>query len=75
MNNWQIKYIKNNTSSSDKGAVISQQFWKDFADFQHQQLTFAKVISNEKLSLLALVLWLIGLLFLANVSTKNLKAF
>jgi len=31
MNNWQIKYIANNTSSSDKGAVMSKQYWKDFA--------------------------------------------
>lgn len=75
MNNWQIKFIKNNTSSSDKGAVISRQFWKDFADFQHEQLTFFNIISNEKLSLLALLLWLGGLLLLTNISTKNLKAF
>ena len=75
MNNWQIKLIANNTSSSDKGAVISQQYWKDFEDFQHEQLAFSNIISNEKLSLLALLLWLGGLLFLVNFSTRNLKAF
>lgn len=75
MNNWQIKYIKNNTSSSDKGAVISQQFWKDFADFRHEHLAFSKIINNEKLSLLALLLWLGALLLFVNYSTKNLKAF
>lgn len=75
MNNWQIKYIKNNTSSSDKGAVISQQFWKDFSDFRHEHLAFSKIINNEKLSLFALFLWLGGLLLLTNYFTKNLKAF
>ena len=75
MNNWQIKYIANNTSSSDKGAVMSNQYWKDFADFQHEHLAFSKIISNEQLSLFALLLWLGGLLLMANYSTKNLKAF
>jgi len=75
MNNWQIKFIVNNTSSSDKGAVISQQYWKDFEDFQQEQLAFSNIISNEKLSLFALLLWLGGLLFLVNFSTGNLKAF
>ena len=75
MNNWQIKFIANNTSSSDKGAVISQQYWKDFEDFQHEQLAFSTIISNEKLSLFALLMWLGGLLFLVNFSTRNLKAF
>jgi len=75
MNNWQIKFIANNTSSSDKGAVISQQYWKDFEDFQHEQLAFSTIISNEKLSLFALLMWLGGLLFLVNFSTSNLKAF
>lgn len=75
MNNWQIKYIANNTSSSDKGAVMSKQYWKDFTDFQHAHLAFSKIISNEKLSLFALLMWLSGLLLLANYATKNLKAF
>ncbi|MEM6317450.1 MAG: DUF3526 domain-containing protein [Bacteroidota bacterium] len=75
MNNWQIKFIANNTSSSTKGAVLDKQFWKDFADFEHEQLSFATILGNEKMSLLALVLWLGGLLFLVRFSTGGLKAF
>ncbi|MEM6697092.1 MAG: DUF3526 domain-containing protein [Bacteroidota bacterium] len=76
MNELQIKYVGNNTSSSaDKKSAISQQHWKDFADFQHQFLSFKTIAKNESLSLLSLFLWLIGLLFLAIFSTRNLKAF
>ncbi|MEM9886801.1 MAG: DUF3526 domain-containing protein [Bacteroidota bacterium] len=76
MNELQIKYISNNASSSaDKKARISQQYWKDFADFQHQFLSFKTIIKHESLSLLSLLLWLAGLLFLATFSTRNLKAF
>ena len=76
MNELQIKHISNNVSSSaDKKATISQQYWKDFPDFQHQFLSFSTVVKNEAFSLFALLLWLTGLLFLANFSTKNLKAF
>jgi len=76
MNELQIKFISNtNKSSADKGSVISQQHWKDFPDFQHEHLCITKVICNEKLSFLALLLWLIGLWLLINYTTKNLKAF
>ncbi|MEM8523310.1 MAG: DUF3526 domain-containing protein [Bacteroidota bacterium] len=76
MNELQIKHISNNASSSaDKKAVISQQYWKDFADFQHQFLSFKAMAKQEALSIFSLLFWLAGLLFLANFSTKNLKAF
>ena len=75
MNNWQIKFIANNTSSSTKGAVLSQQYWKDFTDFRHEHLSFGTIINNERLSLLALLLWLGGLFFLTKFSTNHLKAF
>ncbi|MEM0991395.1 MAG: DUF3526 domain-containing protein [Bacteroidota bacterium] len=76
MNELQIKYVSNNTSSSaDKKSRISQQHWKDFPDFQYQFLSFKSIFQHEILSLFSLLLWLAGLLCLANFSTQNLKAF
>lgn len=76
MNNLQIELISNKTkSSSDKRAVISQQYWKDFPDFQQEFLSFSQIIKNESGSLLALLLWLLSLIFLANFNTKHLKAY
>jgi len=76
MNELQIKHISNNTTSSaDKKAVLSQQYWIDFPDFQHHQLSLQKIIQNEWYSFFALLLWLIGLLMLIFFNTKKLKAF
>ena len=76
MNELQIKFISNNTTSSaDKKAVISQQYWIDFPDFQHQQLAFGTIIQNGWYSFFALLLWLMGLLALVFYRTQQLKAF
>ena len=76
MNNLQIKHISNNVASSaDKKAVLSQQYWIDFPDFHHQQLSLNKMIRNEWYSFFALLLWLISLLMLTFFNTKKLKAF
>ncbi|MEO0338447.1 MAG: DUF3526 domain-containing protein [Bacteroidota bacterium] len=76
MNDLQIKYISNTTTSSaDKGAVISQQYWKDFPMFEHRFLTKKEMTQSIAYSTLALLVWLLalalGILFL----TKNIKAF
>lgn len=76
MNELQIKHISNNVkSSADKKAVLSQQYWIDFPDFQHQQLTLKNIIRNSWYSFFALLLWLSGLLMLIIFKTKKLKAF
>lgn len=76
MNNLQIKHISNKVkSSADKKAVLSQKYWIDFPDFQHQQLSLNKIIQNEWYSFFALLLWLIGLLSLMFFNTKKLKVF
>lgn len=76
MNDLQIKHISNNTkSSADKKAVLSQQYWINFPSFQHQQLSFSKIIQQEWISFLALLLWMVSLLVLIFFNTKKLKAF
>ncbi|MEL6925281.1 MAG: DUF3526 domain-containing protein, partial [Bacteroidota bacterium] len=76
MNDLQVKFISNKVSSSaDKGAVISRQYWKDFPDFEHQLLSFTEILKNEILSVASLLLWLSGLMGLMIFSTRKLKAF
>jgi len=75
MNNLQIEHISNYTSSSaDKNAVISQQYWKDFPPFKHRFLTKSEMIMSIAYSSFALILWLMLLVLSAFFLTKNLKA-
>jgi ABC-2 type transport system permease protein len=76
MNDLQIKHISNNVkTSADKNAVLSQQYWIDFPDFEHRQLTLKEIMEGQWYSMLTLTLWIIGLLMLIFFNTKNLKAF
>ena len=75
MNDLQIEHISNNTTSSaDKKAVISQQYWKDFPTFQHRFLTKNEMSQSTAYSTLALLLWLLLLSLSVLFLTKNLKA-
>jgi ABC-2 type transport system permease protein len=76
MNELQIKLISNTIkSSSAKEGAISSQHWKDFPDFNYRFLPFAKVFSNEIISVISLFLWIFGLFFLIRINSKRLKAF
>ncbi len=76
MNDLQIKYISNNTTSSaDKGAVISQQHWKDFPTFEHRFLTKKEMVRASAYSVFTLFMWLLVLTFSTIFLTKNIKAF
>jgi len=75
MNELQIKYISNTTSSSaDKGATISQQYWKDFPDFEHGFLPFSEMIRNAAWSFFSLLGWAVSLIAMACFFTRRLKA-
>lgn len=75
MNNLQIDLISNKVkSSADKGAVISQQHWKDFPSFQHRFLEKSEMIKAISLSTIALFLWLLLLILGTLFFSKNLKA-
>ena len=74
MNNLQIEHISNNTTSSaDKNAVISQQYWKEFPVFQHQFLTIGEKIRAIAYTAFALILWFLLLFLSTSFMTKNLK--
>jgi len=75
MNNLQIEHISNTTTSSaDKGAVISQQYWKDFPPFNHRFLEINEMICSISYSLFSLLLWLVVLGLCVFFYTKNLRA-
>jgi len=76
MNDLQIEYISNSASSSaDKKAVISQQYWKDFPTFEHRFLTNKEMAQATAYSILSLIIWLLVLAFGALFLTRNIKAF
>ncbi|MEZ4993689.1 MAG: DUF3526 domain-containing protein [Saprospiraceae bacterium] len=65
MNELQIEHIGNQVqSSADKNAIISRKHWEAFPDFQHRFLSFGQMLQKELVSLMALLLWLCGLLTL-----------
>lgn len=75
MNDLQINLISNKVkSSAEKGAVISQQYWKDFPPFQHRFLDKAEMIQAIALSTVVLILWVVLLILGPFFFTKNLKA-
>jgi ABC-2 type transport system permease protein len=75
MNNLQIEHISNTTTSSaDKGAVISQQYWKDFPSFEHRFLKVNEIIDSISYSLFCLILWLGLLLSCMFFFTNTLRA-
>lgn len=75
MNELQIKFIGNKIkTSADKRAILSNKNWKDLPDFHHQFLGLMEVIKNEILSIISLIVWVLGLIFLVKYSVKKLKA-
>ncbi|MDZ7935931.1 MAG: DUF3526 domain-containing protein [Emticicia sp.] len=75
MNELQMKYISNKAkNSADKKAIISNKNWKDLPDFHHQFLGLTEVLKNEFLSIISLIVWTLGLIFLIKYSVKKLKA-
>jgi ABC-2 type transport system permease protein len=76
MNELQMKYISNKIkNSSDKNARIGKKHWKEFPDFKAQYLPLRTVITNEIVSFLSLMIWIIGFWVLVKYSSKHLKAF
>lgn len=76
MNELQMKYISNTVSSSaDKGAVISNQFWKDYPEFDSEFLTFNDKARHLGHPFASLALWLSGLLALIFFRHNKLSVY
>jgi ABC-2 type transport system permease protein len=75
MNDLQIKLISNRRPEQHEGPhSISRDHWKAFADFEYKRPGLGKVLNDEAFSLLALLLWAIGLSAFVLFISKKLKA-
>ena len=74
MNNLQIKFISNVRGKRIQGKpdILSKSHWSQFPDFNYRFLSFSQSLAQEYFSLIALLVWLLGLGLLVNYS-KNLK--
>ncbi|OAV45682.1 DUF3526 domain-containing protein [Lewinella sp. 4G2] len=76
MNELQIEFISNTTTSSaDKGATISQQYWRDFPPFEYGFLNNREMLTATAVSIVTLLAWLFGLVFGVAALAKTLKAY
>lgn len=76
MNELQMKYISNKVSSSaEKGAVISNQFWKDYPEFKSEFQTFNEKAKNVTHAFISLALWTFGLLYFILYRHSKLSAY
>ena len=76
MNELQMKYISNSVSnSSEKGAVISNQFWKDYPEFNYKFLNFSEKVNHLLHSFASLTLWVLCLLSLMLSRSNKLSAY
>ena len=76
MNELQIKYIspKKVSGSEGKKHVISREEWKALPDFEHQHLSIAKVLQNEIISIVSILIWFLLSFLLLIRQSKIAKA-
>lgn len=72
MNRLQMKYIPNKGQTGP--SVISNTFWKEFPPFEYDFLSIGKVIRNELISILSILLWSFLSVFGLLKLSKNVKA-
>lgn len=75
LNKMQIEHVKVGASLVEKDASISNQHWKNIPEFENHFLTVIQILKSEWLSILSLLVWTAGLLFVTNKSVKKLNAF
>lgn len=72
MNQLQMDLIANKGKVGPE--IISSSYWKEFPPFEYGFLKISKVLENEKISIIALLLWGILVLFGLSRVSVNLKA-
>jgi ABC-2 type transport system permease protein len=74
MNTLQIENISNNKPKpGEKQAMVSNENWKKFPDFQYQFTSIQESLSNQLLPLFAVIFWLFVCILMVELSAKNLK--
>jgi ABC-2 type transport system permease protein len=76
MNELQIKYISNKAkNSADKKAIISKKHWEELPPFEYRFLGLFTALKQEIFSILSIVFWLLGFVYVVKYHAKNLKVF
>ncbi|MCY0970748.1 ABC transporter permease [Chryseobacterium wangxinyae] len=74
MNTLQIKNISNiKPKPGEKQAMVSNENWKKFPDFQYQFTSLKESLSNQLLPLMAIIFWFLVCILMIELSAKNLK--
>lgn len=75
MNELQMKYISNSPPApTDKPHTISREHWREFPDFSHQFVPAGAALSDEGMSIFALIMWSAGSVALVFYLSKKAKA-
>jgi len=72
MNQLQMDYIPNKGKEGPN--KISNTFWKEFPPFEYDFMSVTKVMKNELISILSLILWCVLAIFGLSRLSTNLKA-
>jgi len=74
MNTLQIENISNiKPKPGEKQAMVSNENWKKFPDFQYQFTSLKESLNNQLLPLVAIIFWLFVCILMIELSAKNLK--
>lgn len=74
MNTLQIENISNiKPKPGEKQAMVSNENWKKFPDFQYQFTSLKDSLSNQLLPLMAIIFWFLVCILMIELSAKNLK--
>lgn len=74
MNKLQMENISNKKQeANDKPYTISRSHWKDLPDFQYRFISQSTLFQNEAVSVLSLLVWALGLLFVLHFLSKTIK--
>lgn len=75
MNELQIKFISNSVkNSADKKNILDKKSWEATEDFVYKPSEINLVFTNEWLSIVSLIVWVLLLYFTIMQLSKNLKA-
>lgn len=74
MNELQIELISNERAPDDKPHAISRDHWKEIPDFIPKSITVASSLKHEVWSIIALLCWCLGSIWILKRISKTLKA-
>ena len=76
MNKLQIDYISPNRVSGSEGKkhVVDHEHWEDFPDFNHEPISFKKVMTEAISPMITLFIWLIIIILMTRLTAKKARA-